>query len=160
MSFNPERLLTVVSNHDPDQPMQFEAAVENYQTELYTFAYRILGRRADAEDALQNAFLKAFRAIRAGNVRLEASSLGGVDVLLRSRKLPVFLDHGTGLDPGVSLEAARGFHDARQCHCLGRAAFRSAPANGYLRHLRSAQWLAANQALSLRALWHRAPHDA
>lgn len=68
MSSNPERLLTVVSNHDPDQAMQFKAAVENYQPELYAFAYRILGRRGDAEDALQNAFLKAFRAIQAGNV--------------------------------------------------------------------------------------------
>lgn len=65
MTSNPERLLTVVSNHDADQATQFKAAVESYQAELYAFAYRILGGRADAEDALQNAFLKAFRAVQA-----------------------------------------------------------------------------------------------
>jgi RNA polymerase sigma-70 factor (ECF subfamily) len=68
MSSNPERLLTVVSNDHADQAMQFKAAVESYQAELYAFAYRILGGRGDAEDALQNAFLKAFRTVQAGDL--------------------------------------------------------------------------------------------
>jgi RNA polymerase sigma-70 factor (ECF subfamily) len=41
----------------------FAEAVEQHQKDLYAFAYRLLGQRSDAEDALQEAFVKALRAV-------------------------------------------------------------------------------------------------
>src|SRR3989449_4014701 len=40
----------------------FARAVEAYTRRLYAVAYRLLGNRADAEDAVQRALLKAFEA--------------------------------------------------------------------------------------------------
>ena len=40
----------------------FARAVEAYARRLYAVAYRLLGNRADAEDAVQRALLKAFAA--------------------------------------------------------------------------------------------------
>jgi len=40
----------------------FARAVEAYARRLYAVAYRLLGNRADAEDAVQRALLKAFEA--------------------------------------------------------------------------------------------------
>jgi RNA polymerase sigma-70 factor, ECF subfamily len=40
----------------------FVRATEQYGTRLYRVAYRLLGNRADAEDAVQRALLKAFQA--------------------------------------------------------------------------------------------------
>ncbi|OGK93122.1 MAG: hypothetical protein A2W08_12555 [Candidatus Rokubacteria bacterium RBG_16_73_20] len=40
----------------------FARAAEEYAARLYTVAYRLLGNRADAEDAVQRALLKAFAA--------------------------------------------------------------------------------------------------
>jgi len=40
----------------------FARATEEYAARLYTVAYRLLGNRADAEDAVQRALLKAFEA--------------------------------------------------------------------------------------------------
>jgi RNA polymerase sigma-70 factor (ECF subfamily) len=42
----------------------FNQLVLRYQTLAYTVAYRILGHRRSAEDATQEAFLSAYRAIR------------------------------------------------------------------------------------------------
>ena len=42
----------------------FSQLVLCYQTLAYTVAYRILGNRRSAEDATQEAFLSAYRAIR------------------------------------------------------------------------------------------------
>ncbi len=49
---------------------RFEEAIASYQSELHAFAYRILGGRSEAEDALQTAYLKAFRAAADDQVRL------------------------------------------------------------------------------------------
>ena len=40
----------------------FAHASEEYAARLYTVAHRLLGNRADAEDAVQRALLKAFEA--------------------------------------------------------------------------------------------------
>jgi RNA polymerase sigma-70 factor, ECF subfamily len=40
----------------------FARASEEYAARLYTVAHRLLGNRADAEDAVQRALLKAFEA--------------------------------------------------------------------------------------------------
>ena len=42
----------------------FEAVVDKYQKPLYNAAYRILGNAADAEEAAQVAFIKAFEQFR------------------------------------------------------------------------------------------------
>ena len=39
----------------------FEAIVENYSDFAYNLAYRIMGNAADAEDAVQEAFISAYR---------------------------------------------------------------------------------------------------
>jgi RNA polymerase sigma-70 factor (ECF subfamily) len=41
----------------------FNSLVDRYQRPVYSLCYRILGRREPAEDAAQEAFLSAFRAI-------------------------------------------------------------------------------------------------
>src|SRR5213594_4929802 len=40
----------------------FARTAEDYAARLYAVAYRLLGNRADAEDAVQRALLKAFEA--------------------------------------------------------------------------------------------------
>ena len=40
----------------------FARTAEDYTARLYAVAYRLLGNRADAEDAVQRALLKAFEA--------------------------------------------------------------------------------------------------
>jgi len=40
----------------------FARTAEEYAARLYAVAYRLLGNRADAEDAVQRALLKAFEA--------------------------------------------------------------------------------------------------
>jgi RNA polymerase sigma-70 factor (ECF subfamily) len=40
----------------------FARAAEEYAARLFTVAYRLLGNRADAEDAVQRSLLKAFEA--------------------------------------------------------------------------------------------------
>jgi RNA polymerase sigma-70 factor (ECF subfamily) len=45
-------------------PVAFTALVRLYDPQLRAYAYRILGDHAAMDDALQNAYLSAFRAIR------------------------------------------------------------------------------------------------
>ncbi len=45
------------------QPDAFTALVSAYQDRLFTFALRYLGQREEAEEALQDAFLNAYRAL-------------------------------------------------------------------------------------------------
>src|SRR2546427_3437304 len=44
-----------------DEPA-FARTAEEYATRLYAVAYRLLGNRSDAEDAVQRALLKAYEA--------------------------------------------------------------------------------------------------
>lgn len=53
-----------------DSIMDFERLVENYSEELFSYLWRLLYNVADAEDNLQETFLRAFRAyprLRAGS---------------------------------------------------------------------------------------------
>ena len=43
--------------------MAFGELVRRHQTAVFNVAYRLLGRRRDAEDAAQEAFLRAYRAL-------------------------------------------------------------------------------------------------
>ncbi len=45
-------------------PVAFTALIRLYDEQLRAYAYRILGDRTAMDDALQNAYLNAFRAIR------------------------------------------------------------------------------------------------
>ena len=42
----------------------FEELVERYHRPLYHFAYRLLGRAEDAEDAAQDTFIQVYGALR------------------------------------------------------------------------------------------------
>jgi RNA polymerase sigma-70 factor, ECF subfamily len=42
------------------EPLQFEAFMRNYQDMVFSTAYRLLGREAEAEDIAQEVFLKAY----------------------------------------------------------------------------------------------------
>jgi RNA polymerase sigma-70 factor (ECF subfamily) len=44
-------------------PGAFDEVVQRYQDRLYTFVLRLLGSPADAEEVVQDAFLKAYRAL-------------------------------------------------------------------------------------------------
>ena len=63
--------------HDSYEPRAdawpgFKAVIGAHQARLHAFAYRLLGGRAEAEDALQNAYLKAYQASqRSGAVLFE-----------------------------------------------------------------------------------------
>ena len=46
-----------------DLDAAFEALVEAHQDRLYTIAVRMLGDRGDAEEAAQDAFVRAYRAL-------------------------------------------------------------------------------------------------
>lgn len=41
----------------------FEALVLRYQTQVYSLAYRMVGKEADAQDLAQEAFVRAWRAL-------------------------------------------------------------------------------------------------
>ncbi len=85
-----------------------------YARRLYTVAYRLLGNRADAEDAVQRALMKAFAARASYSPRWAVSTwlyrvLSNVciDELRRRRPLPEALPAG-GTRPAVErLDLAR-----------------------------------------------------
>ena len=60
-------------------PENFEVIVDDYQRRLYGFALRMTGNREDAEEIVQDSFVRAYRAL-ATNVALD--SLADPDALL------------------------------------------------------------------------------
>ena len=60
-----------LSSEGTPEPVAFEQLVEEYGDRVYGIALRITGSPADAEDAMQDAFLSAFRAW--ASFRAEAS---------------------------------------------------------------------------------------
>ncbi len=115
---------------DPDQALVTraqggdEAALEEimgrYRGPVFAFAYRLLGSHAAAEDAAQNAFVKAFQTIHRFRFRSHArfstwlfqlARNEALDELRRQRRHPTTelaeLPHAppaTAPDPGQSLE--------------------------------------------------------
>ena len=55
-----DRLATALAD---DLDGAFEALVEEHQDRLYSIALRMLGDRGDAEEAAQDAFVRAYRAL-------------------------------------------------------------------------------------------------
>ncbi|KJS20081.1 MAG: hypothetical protein VR72_16125 [Clostridiaceae bacterium BRH_c20a] len=63
-----EELITRSQNGDMDA---FEELVARYERRVYSIAFRFMGNQEDASDLAQEAFLKAYQAIK--NFRQEAS---------------------------------------------------------------------------------------
>ncbi len=57
-------LLQLVRNAQGGDLESFNRLVLAHQDQVYSLAYRFMGQRAAAEDAAQEAFIRAFRAIR------------------------------------------------------------------------------------------------
>lgn len=57
----------------PDGWPAFESTIERYQRELHAFAYRIMGGSLEAEDALQEALIKAFLSFQSGDAKAATS---------------------------------------------------------------------------------------
>jgi len=84
----------------------FRRLVETYRGELHAHCYRMLGSVHDAEDALQDAFLRAWRALarfegrsslRAWLYRIATNTC--LDVVARRPKRVLPLDYGPAGDP-------------------------------------------------------------
>ena len=80
----------------PQSAAEFEMLVQDYVDRLFRYAYRRLGSRQDAEDVVQDVFLRTF----ASRARLRNTSLMGpylyrsvanacVDVLRKKRRSPL-----------------------------------------------------------------------
>lgn len=54
---------TLVARSVEGDPAAFEVLLRRYQRPLFTLAVRLLGDRGDAEDALQDAFISAWRRL-------------------------------------------------------------------------------------------------
>ena len=88
-----------------DEPA-FERVLEPYRRELHAHCYRMLGSVHDAEDAMQDALLRAWRALPRFEGR---SSLRSwlytiatntcLDVIARRPKRTLPIDHGPAADP-------------------------------------------------------------
>ncbi len=86
----------------------FGELVRRYQGRLYRLAYRMLGNAEEAQDATQEAFLRAYRAL--SSFRLDASfspwmyriATNVCLDMLRSRRPQTSLD-GSPLDPPAAL---------------------------------------------------------
>ncbi|MCZ6836304.1 MAG: sigma-70 family RNA polymerase sigma factor [Planctomycetota bacterium] len=60
LSIEESELLSALKRGDSDA---YERLVREYGGRLYAAAYRVLGRETDAQDAVQDAFVSAFRAL-------------------------------------------------------------------------------------------------
>jgi RNA polymerase sigma-70 factor (ECF subfamily) len=97
----------------------FSALVEKYQRPVYNLCYRMLGNPQDAEDAAQETFMRAYKAMKRYDRKRSFStwllSIGAhycIDQIRRQRykvvsveELPVpdLPDHGMGLESGLAL---------------------------------------------------------
>ena len=54
-------LANIMTNASRKDRAEFDALVSRYHKQAYNVAYRIAGYHADAEDLVQEAFIRAFR---------------------------------------------------------------------------------------------------
>lgn len=50
-----------IHHHNNDAPLSFEGLLRRYEKPIFNYAYRLLARREDAEDIVQNTFLNLYR---------------------------------------------------------------------------------------------------
>jgi RNA polymerase sigma-70 factor, ECF subfamily len=90
----------------------FRRVVDPYRGELHAHCYRMLGSVHDADDALQDALLRAWRAIgrfegrsslRAWLYRIATNTC--LDVIAKRPKRVLPIDHAPAAEPGAPLEA-------------------------------------------------------
>ncbi|MAT97082.1 MAG: RNA polymerase subunit sigma [Anaerolineaceae bacterium] len=63
MTLTDEQLLQQAKLGNETSAAAYGEVVRRYQTAVFNVAYRLLGRRVEAEDAAQEAFLRAYRAL-------------------------------------------------------------------------------------------------
>lgn len=64
-SVEPSALARIIADAQRGDPAAHEALVDRYSGRLYGFFYRLLGRRDDAEDLMQEVFLRLVRMLAA-----------------------------------------------------------------------------------------------
>jgi RNA polymerase sigma-70 factor (ECF subfamily) len=103
-----QELLAAAQNGDEDA---FRRLVERHRAELHAHCYRMLGSVHDAEDALQDALLRAWRglprfearsSLRAWLYRIATNA--SLDLIARRPKRVLPVDHGPAADPHDSLD--------------------------------------------------------
>src|SRR5213082_1803671 len=101
---NPDRAL-LERARDGDETA-FAALLERFRRELHAHCYRMLGSYADAEDALQDALLRAWRglprfegrsSLRSWLYRIATNTC--LDVVARRPKRVLPIDYGPAADP-------------------------------------------------------------
>jgi RNA polymerase sigma-70 factor, ECF subfamily len=89
---------------------EFERMVREHHRDLRAFAYRLVGDESGADEALQEAYLKAFRAYRRGSHRLTERWLArivytsAIDLLRERRRRPPIENAGDGSEYAVAAD--------------------------------------------------------
>ncbi|MCK4300991.1 MAG: sigma-70 family RNA polymerase sigma factor [Planctomycetes bacterium] len=109
----------------------FQELVHRYQRRLFGLCYRLLGRYHDAEDACQETFLRAFRALDRYDADrpfdrwlLTIAANCCVSVLRRRRSIPTEPERLTADDPGETTRTA-SVADQVEARELGQAVGRA-----------------------------------
>ena len=116
MAWTDEELVTRSASGDTES---FNQLVVRWERPIYALAYRVLGREEDARDVCQEAFLRAFRALKGFRGQAKFSSwLYRItlnlchDWMRRERRAPLtqvpdavdLADHAAGDTPAESIE--------------------------------------------------------
>jgi len=64
-------LVEIVRKKDPDR---YKEIIDRYQGKLFAYLYRLIGEREEAEDLLQDVFIKAFRNLHSYDTERKFSS--------------------------------------------------------------------------------------
>ena len=115
------------------EPADFEPLVRRYGLRVYAVTFSILGRRAEAEDAAQDTFLKAYR--QRGRLReperfapwlLAIARRQALDHLRRRRFVPLATDAAERLADESAVRPDEGCDDA-ESHARLRAVLATLP---------------------------------
>src|SRR5690606_27055442 len=99
-----ERTLVAAAARGDEQA--FQSLIESYRSELHAHCYRMLGSSYDADDAMQDAMLRAWRALgrfegrsslRSWLYRIATDTC--LDVVAKRPKRVLPIDYGPAADP-------------------------------------------------------------
>ncbi len=116
----------------------FNSLIIAYQNTAYNTAFRILGNHHDASDAVQEAFIKAFKAMRkfkGGSFKiwlLRIVTNACKDALRASKRKPTVSLHPQGMEPDrasffVSEENPENYAERQELACLVQEAINTLP---------------------------------